>query len=502
VTDTGFARIKSSLEAAARLHQSGQRARAIEIYRALLAEAPRLPPLLNLLGLALVQDGNVDQGLRYLSKAVRLAPDFAEAWLNLAFARYEAEDRDGAVDAYRQVLKLQPNHLTALLSFASLTGETDTTEAVTLLRRAVQVAPDRALPWLRLRRACLFLGDLAGVAETERQIAQVGLKTAEELVEGGHIELMQGRPGEAIARFAGARKLQPGSAVAALGLGEALLLNRDFPAALREFNEAAALAPRRSSTWIGIGRALLAMGNREEAAYAFRQALDREEGDVQRHLLSAALGQPTAATPADYLKWHYNPRAASYEAKLRALGYDLPEQVGALLRALHPGRFANALDLGCGTGLTGAVLRPLASRMVGLDASLAMLNMARATRRYDDLIEQEALSYLAGTRELFDLIVAADVLIHVGDLAPVFREIAEHLQPSGLFIATFEHPKNAVGDADSVLLGMTATFTHGEGHVRAAAGAAGLQAVHWAAVALPRESGPAPGTLAAFRLPA
>ena len=503
MADTDFARIKSSLEAAARLHQSGQRARAIEIYRALLAEAPRLPPLLNLLGLAMVQDGKVADGLRHLTKAVRLAPEFGDAWLNLAFARYEAQDREGAVAAYRKVLELQPSHLPALLSLASLVGETDTTETVALLRRAVQAAPDRALPWLRLRRACLFLGDVAGVAETERQIDHVGLKTTEELVEGGHIELMEGRLAEATAHFRRARQLQPGSALAALGLGEALLRHRDYRGgALREFDHAVSLAPRRSTPWIGIGRAQLAMGQRDAAAHALRQAIDREEGAVQRHLLSAALGQATPAAPIESLKWHYNPRAAAYDTVQHTLGYAVPEQVDALLRAQSSDQFANVLDLGCGTGLLGAVLRPFARRLIGLDASLAMLNMARATRRYDDLIEQEAMAYLAGTRESFDLIVAAEMLIHVGDLAPIFRQIAEHLTPGGVFFATFEQPENAAADADNVTLLTTGSFAHGEGHVRAAVGAAGLEPVHWASVALPRDSGPAAGTLAAFRRPA
>ena len=39
-----------------------------------------------LLGLALVQDGAVGEGLQHLNEAVRLAPNFGDAWLNLAFS--------------------------------------------------------------------------------------------------------------------------------------------------------------------------------------------------------------------------------------------------------------------------------------------------------------------------------------------------------------------------------------------------------------------------------
>lgn len=496
--DTGFPELRSRIEAAARLHQSGQRALAIPIYRQLLQEAPRLPPLLNLLGLALVQVGTIDEGLKYLDKAVRLAPNFADAWLNLAFARYEAGDRSGAVAAYRKLLEVEPNHLVGLLSLASLAGESDATETVSLLRRAVQVAPDRALPWLRLRRACLFLSDMAGVAEAEQRIAKVGLKTPEELVEAGHIELMEGRNAAAIDYFRKAREQQPGLAVAALGLGEVLLRERNYPAALAALNEAAALAPRRSSPWTGMGRAHLAMGNREEAVRALRQALERESDPVPQHLLAAAQGDTIPAASADYVKWHYNRRAAVYDSQMRALGNVLPESIATVLRSLPPGLFRNVLDLGCGTGQLGSMLRPLAARLVGLDVSLAMLNVAQRTRRYDDLIEQEAVGYLAGTRERFDLVVAADVTPSIGDLGPLFGQVAEHLDPGGLFVVTFERPdENA--ETDGFRLQPTGTFTHGDACVRAAAEAAGLVPEHWATVPLPREEKPATGILAAFR---
>jgi len=499
VDDQGFARVRPRLEEAARLHQTGQRSRAIALYRSLLSDAPQLPPLLNLFGLALVQDGAVAEGLQQLSQAVRLAPGYPDAWLNLAFARYEAQDRDGAVEAYRTLLKLQPSHVVALLSLASLTAESDAIGSVALLRRATQAAPDLALPWLRLRRACYLLGDPAGVAEADQQVARIGLKSAEELVEAGNIELMQNNTRQAVALLTRARQQQPGFPPAALALGEALLQEQDYPSALRALQEAAALAPRRSTPWTMLGRVHLAMGQRREAADAFRQALEREESAVSRHLLAAALGETTTAAPLDYVVWRYRHRAVNYDQYLRDLGNEIPARVGALLRKLATARFENAIDLGCGTGLVAEELRPLVRRLVGLDPSLAMLNQAQRTRRYDDLIEQEAVAYLQGTRERFDLALAIDMLIYLGDLAPLFNQVMEHLEQGGLFVITFEHPEDDAAPGDFALQA-SGSYVHSVDYVRRIARATGFEPESWDPVELPREPGkPRRGTLAALR---
>ena len=502
--DTGFARLRPRLEQAAKLHQRGEHARAIELYRALLAEAPELPPLLNLLGLALVQRGAVAEGLQHLNKAVHLAPNFADAWLNLAFARYESGDRDGAMAAYRTLLRLVPNHLTGLLSLASLSATGGLTETVTLLRKATEVAPDRALPWLRLRRAYLALGNSAGVAEVDRRLAQLNLRTAEEHVEAGNIELAERRPAEAMAHFRKAAELEPGLAAAVVGLGDALAQAEQYPAAAEAFRRATQLAPRRSSAWISLGTTLLAMKERDGAALAFEEALTREESPIARHLLKAARGNEDGGdvTPPEYIKWRYEQRALGFNKVIEQLGSVLPQTIGGLLTTLAPQGFRNALDLGCGTGICSEMLRPRCQRLVGLDLSHAMLTVARATMRYDDLIEREAVSYLAATTESYDLILTVDMLPHVGDLSPLIGQVRQHLLPEGLFVATVQQAEHGQPPAKGYALQLSGNYVHAPSYLESVAQANGLQPVHVADVVLPRDKDrPGRGTLAAFRAP-
>ena len=73
---------------------------------------------------------------------------------------------------------------------------------------------------------------------------------------------------------------------------------------------------------------------------------------------------------------------ADYDARMIGqLGYAAPQILRDLAEMVMPGREQLAiLDLGCGTGLAGAVFKPLAARLDGVDLSPAMIEKARARK--------------------------------------------------------------------------------------------------------------------------
>ena len=93
------------------------------------------------------------------------------------------------------------------------------------------------------------------------------------------------------------------------------------------------------------------------------------------------------------------PSPSSFEAKLESLSYRAPELVAAALAdagLAADGRF-EILDIGCGTGLCGPLLRPYASRLVGVDLSAGMLAHARQKEVYTELVQCELTEFLRGT---------------------------------------------------------------------------------------------------------
>jgi len=99
-----------------------------------------------------------------------------------------------------------------------------------------------------------------------------------------------------------------------------------------------------------------------------------------------------------------------------------------------------------------------------------MLAAARARGVYDALHQGDLVEHLAASDERHDLIVAADVFIFVGDLAPVFEGVARVLRPLGLFAFSVEP---AAADATFVLQ-PSLRCAHGEGAMRALAAQHGL----------------------------
>ena len=101
-------------------------------------------------------------------------------------------------------------------------------------------------------------------------------------------------------------------------------------------------------------------------------------------------------------------------------------------------RGLNVIDLGCGTGLCGPLFRNIAARLVGVDLSSRMLEKARERHVYDELREADIIDALQNSANAFDLVLAADVFVYVGDLAPVFAACNKASRQGGLFAFSVE----------------------------------------------------------------
>jgi predicted TPR repeat methyltransferase len=200
-------------------------------------------------------------------------------------------------------------------------------------------------------------------------------------------------------------------------------------------------------------------------------ALDPKRADV-RHML-AGLGAAPLPERADrtYVAALFDQMADSFDKTLvDMLDYKAPALVvAALAEALGPSPGPlSVIDLGCGTGLCGPLLRPLARRLDGVDLSAGMVAKARERRCYDDLKVGDIEAVLAGGPR-YGAAVAADVLVYIGDLLPVFRAVAGALAPPGLFVFTIEHREGAPFG-----LAPSGRYSHSEAFVAEAAAAAGL----------------------------
>jgi predicted TPR repeat methyltransferase len=109
--------------------------------------------------------------------------------------------------------------------------------------------------------------------------------------------------------------------------------------------------------------------------------------------------------------------------------------------------------------------------IIGIDLSARMIDRARATGLYADVDVAEIVEGLGRRPDSSaDLILAADVMVYVHDMAPLLAEVARVLAPGGLFAFTVE---NHAGEG--VVLGKGLRYAHGASRVRALVAAAGLR---------------------------
>lgn len=246
---------------------------------------------------------------------------------------------------------------------------------------------------------------------------------------------------------------------------EMLFGSGDHAAAAELMMGALELAPGWALGWFRLGEFHEAAGALEQAAQAWRMTLKLDPIDRPGATLKLALiGQAAApaAPPSAFVEALFDQYAPSFDASLvEKLGYRVPDLLLDAVRGVGPGRFGLAVDLGCGTGLMGERLRPIADRLVGYDISAAMLKKAEAKSVYDRL-EKADLQNFDGTGMEANLVTAADVLMYLGALDGLMERVSTMLAPGGVFAFSVE-----VHDGpEDFVLRPSRRYAHGEGYVR------------------------------------
>ncbi len=252
----------------------------------------------------------------------------------------------------------------------------------------------------------------------------------------------------------------------------------DIISALDLLEQTVERAPGFAAAWFDLGELREIDGDRDGAIAAFQEALRADPAD--RHgagLRLRLLDIGGHAMSADYVRSVFDQYARKFDDALAALSYTAPQLLAAGVTVVCEERkrsmqFGAMLDLGCGTGLSGAAFRSVVDWMEGIDLSPGMIEQARKKTLYDRLDVGDltaSLDHRLRADARFNLIVAADVFVYCADLTLIATMTAELLASGGLFAFTVEtHPN------DGVLLGPKLRYAHGEKHVREAIAQAGL----------------------------
>ena len=403
-------------------HQNGQLDEAERIYEAVLAAAPEHPNALHFMGVLKHQRGDTEAAIDLIQRSIAVAPAYADAHNNLGNVYREAGQPEEARRAYEQAINLNASHVPALSNLG-------------LVLRTI------------------------------------------------------GRWEEAIASLERARELAPQDPNVLVNLGNVYRQRKRFKEAVATFREAIAVHPYDPEAHRCLAFTLYAMGERTEAVTLLQQWLAVDPANpTAQHLWAAYTQRDLPERAADpYVRQIFDAFAPSFDAVLNGLAYRAPQLVADRIAALINPVTGNlsVLDAGCGTGLCAPLLKPYAQHLVGVDLSPGMLDRARLTGLYDELVESELTAFMAARPAEFDVIVAADTLCYFGALLPAFDAAAQALRPGGRLVFTLELAEDDVRER-GYLLNVHGRYAHSEAAVVGALSEAGFDDV-WLATAILRK---------------
>lgn len=397
---------------AVHLHQQGQFEEARARYLDVLASLPDHPSVLGNLGLLCRDLGDFEAAARYCRQAVAAAPDDPLQHLNLGAIHEAMGQIDMARDQYQQALALAPRHAKVLNNLGKI---------------------------LHLQ------------GETEQ-----GLELVRQAV-----------------------AIDPVSPTALNNLGVILSGRGDNASAIAAIEKSLQLQPRNIETLYNLAGLYNCKGWHDKAADLLSRllALAPEHGPAS-HMLAALRGEVTPTAPVGYIQETFDRYAGRFDQHLQeVLGYTVPTALAEMTASAAPRRtFRHGLDLGCGTGLSGAAFKPLVNRLTGVDLSAQMLRQADKKGVYHTLEQDEIITYLNRRQHVSDLVIAADVFIYLGGLEPFFQRLAQVSDDGTVLACSTERAE----DTDTFTLRVSGRYAHSPDYLRTQANRAGFTVIHHA----------------------
>jgi predicted TPR repeat methyltransferase len=388
--------------------------------------------------------------------------------LDQAESHRQAGRAKQAGELYQQILQQEPANTEALFQLALLLCDVgQPAAAVDYFRQLLELRPDLADVQFNLATVLASLGRREEAIEAFCKTIALEPTMADAHNNLGILLRDCGQPERALACFEETLKHAPASLAARVNQVTTLVTLNRHKDAVDAGRRAVAEHPNAAEAHNALGLALDCSDRWDEAVQSFREAIRlKPDAEAWRYFLAArgGGGEAPARAPSKYVASLFDRYADRFDEHLvGALNYRTPQHLHEAVTAVAPaGRQFDIIDLGCGTGLCGELFRSAAGRLAGVDLSAQMIKAAERRGCYTELHVGDIATILRERPREFDLILAADVFVYVGDLAEIFALAAAALRPSGLFAFSVE-----AGEGDSFTLGRTGRYSHSLPYLRA-----------------------------------
>jgi len=402
-------RIRILLDKASSCIQHGRLGEAEDLCREIIQVSPRTSEAYNILGIIYQEQGLLDEASAFLHKAVELDGANANGFFNLGTVLGQKGHYQQAANALRRGLTLAPRNAKARNNLGlALAKMGNLTEAIFALERATELDPHYGDAWFNLGDAYYCRGHLQ----------------------------------KAVDAYQCCIRLIPDFTEAHYNLSIVQQDLKLLPAAIKSLQRTIELDPGHAAA---------------------------------SHMLAALSGETPDSAPQEFVLNLFDQYSNRFETDLvNRLEYRIPDRLRTLFNDCLPAGtvLSGAIDLGCGTGLSGQAFRDITAYLAGIDISKKMLEQAKNKGIYDDLFAGDLCDQLQQLPGLYDLFIAADVMVYIGKLEPLFQSVSSKSKQGSYFVFSIE-----LQQEQDFTLQSTGRYAHESSYISRLAAASGFTIV-------------------------
>ena len=356
-----------------------------------------------------IKYGRLGQAEDLCREILKLSPRTSEAYNILGTVYQERGLIDDAISALYKTVELDSSNANAFFNLGTILGQRGQYEqAATFLRKGLALAPRTA------------------EARNNLGLALAGL----------------GKLNEAISSLKIATELDPHYGDAWLSLGDAYCKQGQLQKAVDTYQRCIQFNPDFTEGHYNLSVTQHDLKLLPDAIESLQRTIELDpEHTAACHMLAALSGETPDAAPQQFVTNLFDQYSNRFETDLvNRLEYIIPTRLRELFSEFIPvgTRLSKVMDLGCGTGLSGQAFHDIADYLAGIDISEKMLEHARGKKIYNVLLAGDVCEQLRQLPDLFDLFIAADVMIYIGNLEPLFSAVSIKAGPGAYFAFSVE----------------------------------------------------------------
>ena len=308
------------------LFTQGQLQQALSESSQLLERFPNSVVLYNIAGACNAGLMQFDAAIRSYKKALKINPDYADAYSNMGNALKDKGDLEAAIQSYKQALKIKPDYAQAYNNMGNaLKDKGDLEAAIQSYKQALKIKPDYAQAYSNMGNALKSQGDVEAAIDSFKQALKIKPDYAQAFNNMGNALSEKGDLEAAIENYKQALKIKPDYVQAYNNIAIALKDKGDLEAAIDSYKQVLKIKPDYAEIYRNLSNIHLYKEHDEYFLKMQSLCQSASVSDEQRCHLNFALSK--ASEDLNEVSQSFNYLIIGNELRKKILSYDIKKDI-------------------------------------------------------------------------------------------------------------------------------------------------------------------------------